>query len=48
MLKNLYNKTEIKQLNDELKSIHKEYKNSAPSVIDILKMDTDISQKKNY
>ena len=46
MLKNLYNKTEIKQLNDELKSIHKEYKNSAPSVIDILKMDTDISQKK--
>lgn len=46
LLKNLYNKAEIKQLNDQLKSIHKEYKDSAPSVIDILKMDIDVSQKK--
>lgn len=46
ILKRLYNKKDIKLLNEQLNSIHNEYKTSAPSVIDILNMDTDISQKK--
>lgn len=44
-LKTLYTPEEIDSLNKQLKLIHNQYKDSAPSVIDILKMDIDISQK---
>jgi len=46
-LKKICDREEIKRLNEQLKNIHKEYKDNAPSVIDILNMDIDITQKKN-
>lgn len=45
-LKKLYNKEEITELNKQLKNIRSDYHNNGPSIIDILKMNNDISQKK--
>ncbi|NBP01631.1 MAG: AAA family ATPase [Proteobacteria bacterium] len=44
-LKNTYSEEEIKAFIDQLESIHKDYKESGPSVIDILKMNVHVSQK---
>jgi ATP-dependent Lon protease len=44
-LKSTYTEDEMKQLNEELVSMKKMYKENAPSVIDILKMDIPIAQK---
>jgi ATP-dependent Lon protease len=44
-LKSFYKEDEIKQLNEELVSMKQMYKENAPSVIDILKMDIPIAQK---
>jgi ATP-dependent Lon protease len=44
-LKNTYSKDEIKAFIDELEGIHNDYKEAAPSVIDILKMNVHVSQK---
>ena len=40
-----YTKDEIMQLNKELLEIQKKYEETAPSIIDILKMNVDVSQK---
>jgi ATP-dependent Lon protease len=47
-LKSLYNESDVADLNKQLKNIHNQYKDSAPSVIDILKMNIDVSQKQKY
>lgn len=44
-LKNKYTKEQILEFNKQLSELEKSYKDRAPSVIDILKMDVPISQK---
>jgi ATP-dependent Lon protease len=44
-LKATYDIEQIKKFNEELEKIHKMYNESAPSIIDILKMDVHVSQK---
>ena len=44
-LKETVSQEKVKQLNDELELIRENYKTSAPSIVDVLNMDIDITQK---
>lgn len=44
-MKNVYSVDDIKRFNDELENLHKMYKEEAPSIIDILKMNVHNSHK---
>lgn len=43
--KSKFTKEDIRKMNDELDKIQTMYKDNAPTIIDILKMDTDVAQK---